>query len=112
MKINKFSEINNFRTETKFNRIYSRKNLPELKDGANVINLLGNDNKQTYWISLLIDKIQLCTLILFELNIFRRNIKQNQRQINQSQHIKHTVCCSRMFDCWKEFVRLYNFFFS
>ena len=56
-------EITNyFNYERRFNSTFSRDNLPKIKDGAYVLNL--DDNQS------ILAGIQLCTLILLELNTF------------------------------------------
>ena len=72
-----------FNYEPKVNGLYSRDNLPEIKDWAYVINLLEKQSKETHWIYLFIDR-----------NTFRKwldssgNVKENQRQINHVFRIK------------------------
>ena len=41
-----------YQNEPKFNRIYSRNNLPKIKDGAYVINLYEFKSIGTHWIAL------------------------------------------------------------
>ena len=49
-------EITNYlRYEPKFNDIFSRNNLPIIKDGTYVINLDYKNNKGTHWVSLFTD---------------------------------------------------------
>ena len=56
-------EITNyFNYERRFNGTFSRDNSPKIKDGAYVLNL--DDNQS------ILAGIQLCTLILLELNTF------------------------------------------
>ena len=42
-----------YQNESKFSRVYSRNNLPKIKDGAYVINLDGFKSKETHYMSLL-----------------------------------------------------------
>ena len=42
--------------EFKFNGVYSKDNLPKVKDGAYIVNLGDKQSKGTHWISLLIEK--------------------------------------------------------
>ena len=39
-----------------FFQVFSRHNLPRIKDGAYIINLDDKQSKETHWVSLLIDK--------------------------------------------------------
>ena len=38
-----------------FNSVFSRKNLPKIKDGVYVINLDDKNSNGTYWVSLFVD---------------------------------------------------------
>ena len=42
--------------EFKFNGVYSKDNLPKVKDGAYIVNLDDKQSKGTHWISLFIEK--------------------------------------------------------
>ena len=44
-----------YQNEPKFNDVYSRSNLPKIKDGAYVINLDEYKSIETYWISLYVN---------------------------------------------------------
>ena len=45
-------EIQKYQNEPKFNGVYSRDNLPKIKDGAYVINLDEYSDIETHWIAL------------------------------------------------------------
>ena len=45
-----------FNYNPRFNGVFSRSNLPRIKDGAYVINHDDKNNKGTYWFSLVIDR--------------------------------------------------------
>ena len=45
-------EIKKYQNEPRFNGVYSRDNLPRIKDGANVINLDEYSDIGTHWIAL------------------------------------------------------------
>ena len=47
---------NYFDYETRFNGVFSRKNLPRIKDGAYAINFDDKKSKGTHWVSLFIDR--------------------------------------------------------
>ena len=53
-----------------FNDVFSRNNLPKLKNGAYVINLDHSKNTGTHSIVILMKKMKLFTLIVLMLNIF------------------------------------------
>ena len=44
-----------YEKESRFNGVYSRDNLPKIKDGANVINLDQHSDIGTHWVFLWID---------------------------------------------------------
>ena len=39
-----------YQNKAKFHRVYSRKNLPKIKDGAYIINFDGYESIETHWI--------------------------------------------------------------
>ena len=52
-----YIEITNyFKYEPRFNSVFSRNNLPRIKDGAYVINRDDKNSKGTHWVSLFIDR--------------------------------------------------------
>ena len=57
----------------RFNNVYSRDNLPRIKDGINVINLDDKESKGKYWVSLFIDKNTAAYFDSFGVEIFRKN---------------------------------------
>ena len=61
-----------FNYDPGFNGVFSRKNLPKIKDVAYVMNLDDKNSKRTQWVSLFIEKIQLHNLNRLELNIFHK----------------------------------------
>ena len=54
-----------YQNEPNFNCVYSKNNLPKIKDGANVINLDEYKSIETHWIVLYVE----------ELNILRQKLK-------------------------------------
>ena len=72
-------EITNyFNYEPRFNGVFSRNNLPRLKDGMYVINLDDKDSKGTHWVPLFIER-NLAVYFEFFWNWVHslRSIKQN-----------------------------------
>ena len=55
-----------YQNEPRFNGVYSRDNLPKIKDGVYVINLNEYSNIGTHWIALYVVKMMLLILILLE----------------------------------------------
>ena len=80
-----------YENEPRFNRAYSRDNLPKtIKNGAHVMNL----DEGTHWIALYV-KNKLFTLIVLVLNLFLKNSKdlkliktQNQTYLEYKQTIQ------------------------
>ena len=68
-------EIQKYHNQPRFNGVYSRDNLPNIKDGAYVINLDEYSNIGTHWIALYVLNNMLVILIVFEKNIFQRKLK-------------------------------------
>ena len=59
-----------------FNGVYSRNNLPnKIKDGAYVINLDEHKDIGTHWIALFCKKKKLFILIVLELKIYQKKLK-------------------------------------
>ena len=54
--MNNVEITNYFKYEVRINGVFSRNNLPRIKDGAYVINLDDRNSKGTHWVSLFIDK--------------------------------------------------------
>ena len=44
-----------YQNESKFNGVYSRNNLPKIKDGAYIINLVEYKSIETHWIALYVN---------------------------------------------------------
>ena len=64
-----------YQNEPRFNGVYSRDNLPKIKDGAYVINLDEYSDIGTHWIALYALNSNLLILIVLEFNIFQNKLK-------------------------------------
>ena len=67
-----------YQNDPRFNEVYSRDNLPKIKNGANVINLDEYSDIETHSIALHAlnnNGIMLFILIVLELNIFQKQFK-------------------------------------
>ena len=53
--LTKFEIQNYYQNKSKFNGVYSRNNLPKLKDGVYVINLDDYESIVTHWIALYVN---------------------------------------------------------
>ena len=70
---------NYFNYELTFNGLFSRNNLPGIKVGVYIINLVDKKAKENIGFHCFLTEVRLYTLILLELNISSRNMKQNRR---------------------------------
>ena len=72
-------------TNLGFMVLFSRDNLPRIKDGAYVININDNKSKGAQWISLIFDRntAMYFDFFFFKSNIFL-NVYQTKSKINQS----------------------------
>ena len=76
-----FEIQNYYQNEPKFNGVYSRNNLPKIKDGSNVINLDEYKSIGTHLMIMIIMIIMLMIvfyliLTVLELNIFQKKIRK------------------------------------
>ena len=82
-----------YRNQPKFDCVYSRNNLPKIKDRANVINLDEHESKGTHWIALFMNGnnrrefLVKYILIAFELNIFQKKLKNHRPQKFHSKYL-------------------------
>ena len=64
-----------YQNESRFNGVYSRDNLPKIKDGAYVINLDDYSDIGTHWV-VFTCKIMIFLLLIFsEQNVFQKKLK-------------------------------------
>ena len=64
-----------YQNEPNFNDVYSRNNLPKIKDRAYKINLDEFESIGTYWITLYVNGNIVIYLIAFGVNIFQNKLK-------------------------------------
>ena len=72
-----FETQKDYQNEPKFNGVYSRNNLPKIKDGTYVINLDGYKSIGTHWIVLYTNDNNITYLIALELNVFQNKLKKS-----------------------------------
>ena len=65
-----------YQNEPKFNGIYSRKNLLEIKDGAYIINLDEYQSTETHWIVLYVNDDNIIYFHSFGVEQIRKEIKK------------------------------------
>ena len=68
--LNNIEITNYFNCEPRFNGVFSRNNLPRIKDGTYSINLDDRNSKGTHWASLFMDGNTILYYDSFELDIF------------------------------------------
>ena len=66
-----------YRNEAKFNGVYSRNNLPKIKDGACVINLDEYKSIGTHWITLYINGNDIIYFDSFTVEHIRKKLKKS-----------------------------------
>ena len=67
-----------YQNESKFSRVYSRNNLPKIKDGAYVINVDKYKSIVTRWIALYVNNDNIFKAVkALELNIFQEKSKNS-----------------------------------
>ena len=64
-----------YQNEPRFNGVFSRDNLSEMKNGSYVINLDEYADLGTNWIALFIEKLKLFISIVLVLNMFLKKLK-------------------------------------
>ena len=64
-----------YQNEPKFNGVYSKNNLPKIKDGEYVLNLDGSKLIGAHWITLYVNNNSLTNFTALELNICSKRLK-------------------------------------
>ena len=65
----------NYQYENTFKGVYSRDNLPKIKDGTYIINLDEYSDIGTHWIAFQVQNIDLLILIVLEQNILKKRLE-------------------------------------
>ena len=96
-----------YQNEPRFNGVYSRDNLPKIKDGAYVINLDEYSDIGTHWVALYVQNNDVTYFDSFgvehvqkEIRIFidNKNIKSNIFRIKSYDSIMCGYCCIGFID--------------
>ena len=85
--LNNIEITNYFKYEPRFNSIFSRNNLPRIKDGAYVIHLDDKNSKGTYWVSVFIDRNKTVYFHSFGIGYFPQEILDKIRD----ESITHNI---------------------
>ena len=72
-------EIQKYRNEPRFNGVYSRDNLPKIKDGAYVINLDEYSDIGTHWVALYVQNNNVTYFDSFGVEHIPKEIKNLSR---------------------------------
>ena len=90
-----FEIQNYYKNEPKFNGFYSRNNLPEIKNGAYVINLDEHVDIGTHWIALLVKNNRVTYFDTFGVEYIPKEIKKSLLVTKTSKQtfleFKHTI---------------------
>ena len=72
-----------YQKESKFNGVYSRNNLPKIKDGAYIINLDEYESIGTHWIGLYVNDNKVTYFDSF--GVEQKKLKEKRKQIKKSK---------------------------
>ena len=81
-----------YQNKPKFNGVYSRNNLPKIKDGADIINLDDFKSIRTHWIALYVNGNNVIYFDSFEVEHIPKQIK---KFIGKNYHNKY-LCNTRI----------------
>ena len=81
------SEIKKYQNEPKFNSFYSKNNLPEKKDGAYVIELIGYNLIGAHWVALYVNGDNMTYFDSFGVEYIPREIKE----FTENKHITRNI---------------------
>ena len=107
----------NLSYEPRFNVVFSRDNLPRMKDGVHISNLHDKKVKENISFHYLLTKTQLLTLIFLGLNIFhnkyyeKSKIKPSLKRCFEN-NLMTLIESDRIYAYRKTFVRSHQFIFS
>ena len=73
---NKFLNAKYYQNDPKFNGVYSRNNLPKIKDGAYIINIDGYESIGTHWIALYLNANKIVYIDSFGVQHIPKEIKK------------------------------------
>ena len=87
-----FEIINYYKDELRFNCVYSRNNLPKIKNGAYVINLDEYTDTGTHWIALYVKNNEVIYFDSFGVEYVLKGIKKDIKTPKQTYlEFKHTI---------------------
>ena len=89
LPLTNFEIQKHYQNKPKFNDVYSRKNLPKIRDGTYVINLDGFKSIGTHWITLQVNCSNIIYFDSFEVEHISKEIKKFIKKKNIITNIKH-----------------------
>ena len=110
--LNNINITNYFYDKPRFNVVFSRNNLPRIKDWAYVINLDGRNGKGTHWISLIIHNDVAISFNYFGIEYIPQEVIQKIRDKPSTRNIFRMSCCHRIYAGKKNIAILYLLVFS
>ena len=97
--LNNIEITNYFNYEPEFSGVFSRNNLPRIKDGAYVINLDGKNAKGTYWVSLFINENLAICFDSFGIEYIPQEVLKKIRDKSITRNI-FTIQDNEFIMCW------------
>ena len=89
-------EIQKYKNEPRFNGVYSRDNLPKIKDGAYIINLDEYSDIGTHWVTLWVKNINVTYFDSFGVEHIAKEMKAFI--INNNNNIKTNIFRIQAYD--------------
>ena len=103
-------EIQKYQNEPRFNGVYSRDNLPKIKDGAYVINLDEYSHIGTHWVALYVQNNNATYFDSFGVEHISKETKIFIANKNKTTNIFRIQAYDSIMCGYKNFNRIYNFF--
>ena len=88
-------EIQKYQNEPRFNAVYSRDNLTEIKDGACVINLDENSDIGTHWVALYVHNY-----VLYFNSFGVEHIPKEIKEFIDNKNIKTNIFRTQAYDSY------------
>ena len=91
-------EIQKYKNEPRFNGVYSRDNLPKIKDGAYIINLDEYSDIGTHWVTLWVKNINVTYFDSFGVEHIPKEMKAFIINNNNNNNIKTNIFRIQAYD--------------
>ena len=95
-----------YQKEPNFNGVYSRNNLPKIKDGTYVINLVEYESIGTYWIALYVNGSNIIYFDSFPVEHIKKDIIGNKNMITNIYRIQayNSIMCGHFYIGFIDFI--------